>query len=163
MNPNLPAGWSRMNRRRCELLDRKRRDGLTAREETELAGLQAYASAVMDQVFPVPTQMLDELEALAERLEQEDAQRTSEDLQEKYLPPVATLINKTVDEYSRENNLAIVFDPRTEPSNIVFVHVASDITAEIIRRMNAAYAKDPKLIAPSAAAASPAAPPKPTN
>lgn len=90
---------------------------------------------------------------------QEDAQRASDDLQAKYLPPVASLINKTVDEYARETNLAIVFDQTTDPNNILFVALASDITTEIIRRMNAAYAKDPKLIAPPAAAAAPAAAP----
>ena len=96
---------------------------------------------------------------------QEDAQRTSDEFQEKFLPPVAALINRIVDEYSKENNLAIVFDQTTDPSNIIFVNIASDITTEIIRRMNTAYAKDPKLTAPAAAAAAaaPAAAPKTNN
>jgi hypothetical protein len=63
-----------------------------------------------------------------------------------------------VDEYAKENNLAIVLDPTTQDTNIVFAARNSDITTEIIRRVDAAYAKDPKIIAPGAAA--PAAPPK---
>src|SRR5262245_753738 len=68
---------------------------------------------------------------------QQDAQRASDDLQQKLLPPVADLVRKTVDDYARENDLALVIDPTTEPSNVVFAHKLSDITTEIIRRMNA--------------------------
>ncbi len=88
----------------------------------------------------------------------EDGQRLSDDLQQKFLPPVVELIKKMVDEYAKENDLAIVVDPTTEGTNIVFAHRNSDITTEIIRRADAAYAKDPKIIAPGTAA--PAAPPK---
>ena len=89
---------------------------------------------------------------------QEDGQRLSDDLQQRFLPPVADLIKKMVDEYAKENDLAIVLDPTTEGTNIVFAARASDITTEIIRRANAAFAKDPKIIAPSAAT-----PAKPAN
>ena len=92
----------------------------------------------------------------AKRL-QEDGQRLSEELQSRHLPPVAELIRKMVDEYSKENNLAIVIDPTTEGGNIVFAAKTSDITLEVIRRANAAYSKDPKITAPGTA---PAAPPK---
>jgi len=88
---------------------------------------------------------------------QEDAQRMSDDLKQRLLPPVADLVNRMVAEYAKENNLAVVFDPSVDPSNIVFANKAADITAEIMRRMNAEYAKDPNLKAPAA----PAAPAKP--
>jgi outer membrane protein len=88
---------------------------------------------------------------------QEDAQRMSDDLKQKLLPPVADLVNRMVAEYAKENNLAVVFDPSVDPSNIVFANKAADITAEIMRRMNAEYAKNPNLKAPAA----PAAPAKP--
>jgi outer membrane protein len=88
----------------------------------------------------------------------EDGQRLSDELQQRHLPPVVELIKKMVDEYAKENNLAIVLDPTTQDTNIVFAARNSDITTEIIRRVDAAYAKDPKIIAPGAAA--PAAPPK---
>jgi outer membrane protein len=92
---------------------------------------------------------------------QEDGQRLSEDLQNKHLPPVVDLIKKMIDEYAKENDLAVVLDPTTDGTNIVFAARASDITTEIIRRANAAYAKDPKIIAPSTA--SPQPPAKPAN
>jgi Skp family chaperone for outer membrane proteins len=83
---------------------------------------------------------------------QEDAQRLSQDLQQKHLQGVAALANKIVEEYAKENDLAIVIDPSTEQSNIIFAAKTSDITNEVIRRMNAAYSKDPKVVAPAAAA-----------
>jgi Skp family chaperone for outer membrane proteins len=93
---------------------------------------------------------------------QQDAQRTSDDLQQRLLPPVAELVKRTVEAYAKENNLAVVVDPTTEPSNIVYRSPASDITAEIMRRMNAEYAKNPKLTAPASAPEKPPpAPPKP--
>lgn len=94
---------------------------------------------------------------------QQDAQRTSDDLQQRLLPPVADMVRKHVDAYAKENNLAVVIDPTTEPSNVVFANKASDITAEIMRLMNAEYQKNPKSAAPAAAApaTSPAVPPAP--
>jgi outer membrane protein len=93
----------------------------------------------------------------AKRL-QEDGQRVSEELQTRYLPPVAELVRKMVDEYAKENNLAVVIDPTTDGGGIVFAAKTADITTEVVRRVNAAYAKDPKITAPGTAA--PAAPPK---
>jgi Skp family chaperone for outer membrane proteins len=89
---------------------------------------------------------------------QEDAQRMSQDLQGKHLQPVALLVNKMVEEYAKENDLAVVIDPATDQSNVIFASKTSDITNEVIRRMNAAYAKDPKVTAPNTSAPAPAAP-----
>ena len=98
--------------------------------------------------------------ARAVKLLQEDAQAQSEALQEQHFPSVRMLFDRIVDEYAKENNLAIVIDPSVDPSNIIFAAKANDITAEVMRRMNAAFAKDPKLTAPAAAAPAPAAPAK---
>jgi outer membrane protein len=92
---------------------------------------------------------------------QETAQRKSDDLKQKLLQPIAGLANRIIETYAKANNLAIVFDPNTEGSNIVFANKASDITSEIIRGMNEEFAKDPKLTAP--AAGTPAAPAKPAG
>jgi outer membrane protein len=92
---------------------------------------------------------------------QETAQRKSDELKQKLLSPIALLANRVIDQYARANNLAIVFDPSTEQSNIVFANKASDITSEVIRGMNEEFAKDPKLTAPAASA--PAAPAKPVQ
>jgi len=88
---------------------------------------------------------------------QEDAQRMSEDLKQKLLPPVAELVNRMVAEYAKENNLAAIFDPSVDPSNIVYANKAADITAEIMRRMNAETAKNPNSKVPAV----PATPAKP--
>ncbi len=89
---------------------------------------------------------------------QETAQRRSDELKQKLLQPIAMLANKVIDQYARTNNLAIVFDPTTQDSNIVFANKASDITSEVIRGMNEEFAKDPKLAAPASAPAAPAKP-----
>jgi hypothetical protein len=50
-----PAAWSaEMNRRRCELIDRKYAHGLTAEEAAELARLQAAMHRYVDTVAPLP-------------------------------------------------------------------------------------------------------------
>ena len=68
------------------------------------------------------------------------------------------MVNKIVAKYAEANNLAVVFDPNTEPTNIVFANKAADITTEIMRAMNEEYAKDPKLAAPANAPAGKARP-----
>ena len=92
---------------------------------------------------------------------QENAQRRSDELKQRLLQPIAMLANRVIEKYASANNLAIVFDPTTEQSNIVFANKASDITSEVIRGMNEEFAKDPKLAAPAASA--PAAPAKPVQ
>jgi Skp family chaperone for outer membrane proteins len=89
---------------------------------------------------------------------QEDTQRHDQEVKDKFLQPIAGMVNKAIDEYAKSHDLALVLDPTTEPSNIVYATPAMDITNEIIRMVNAAYAKDPKLAQPSAtpAAAAPA-------
>lgn len=91
---------------------------------------------------------------------QEDATRLSDELKDKLLPPIAKMVNTAVDEYAKANCLAVVWDPTTEPSNIVYANTALDITSEIMRSVNAAYLKDPKLADPMVASPVPAAPPK---
>jgi outer membrane protein len=93
---------------------------------------------------------------------QEDAQQKSNDLRQKLLGPIAQLVNRVVDQYAKANNLAVVFDPNTQPTNIIFASKAADITAEIMRMMNEEFAKNPKLTAPAASNA-PAASAKPNN
>ena len=68
----LADTWELSNRRRCFLIDKKFQGGLTQAEEVELDELQAEFASYLDVVRPLPTQMLDELESLAEQLEAED-------------------------------------------------------------------------------------------
>jgi len=88
---------------------------------------------------------------------QEDAQRLSQELQDKLLPPVAKMEQEALDKYSKDNCLAVVFDPTQEPTNIVYASMAMDITSEIMRMINAEFAKNPAAAKP---AATPATPPK---
>jgi hypothetical protein len=46
--------YEEMNRRRCELIDRKYAHGLTAEEADELAQLQAAMHRYIDAVAPLP-------------------------------------------------------------------------------------------------------------
>jgi hypothetical protein len=66
-----PDPWEETNRRRCFLLDKKFHSphGLSASEEEELRRLQGDFEAHLDSIRPLPNQLLDELEALAEQLE----------------------------------------------------------------------------------------------
>ena len=56
--------WSRTNRRRGELIDKKIRGILSGSERIELDRLQAYADYHIQKVAPRPTHVLDELENL---------------------------------------------------------------------------------------------------
>jgi hypothetical protein len=58
------ADWSRTNRRRGVLIDRKIKGTLSDSERTELDRLQAYADYHIQKVAPRPTHVLDELEDL---------------------------------------------------------------------------------------------------
>jgi Skp family chaperone for outer membrane proteins len=89
---------------------------------------------------------------------QEDTQRHDQELKDKYLQPIAGMVNEAIADYSKSHELALVLDPTTEPSNIVYAAPAMDITTEVMRMVNAAYAKDPKKAQPAAVPAAPAAP-----
>lgn len=56
--------WSKTNRRRGKLIDKKVAGTLTANEKTELNGLQAYAEFYLDRETPLPTAELEKLEDL---------------------------------------------------------------------------------------------------
>jgi hypothetical protein len=66
--------WEINNRRRVFLIDKKFQAGLSPKEEAELHELQADFESYLDRARPLPEQMLDELEALAEQLEAENKQ-----------------------------------------------------------------------------------------
>jgi hypothetical protein len=56
--------WSKTNRRRGELIQKRIKGTLSGAEHTELDGLQAYAGYHIHKVAPRPTRVLDELEDL---------------------------------------------------------------------------------------------------
>jgi hypothetical protein len=63
-----------ISRRRLFLINKKFHtlEGLSGAEEDELRRLQADFESYLDSIRPLPTQVLEELEALAEQLEAED-------------------------------------------------------------------------------------------
>jgi Skp family chaperone for outer membrane proteins len=128
----------------------------------EAEAIQEKLKAAKTDAERAPLNRELESKARAVKLLQEDAQVLSEDLQEQYFEPIGLLVRKIVEEYARDSNLAIVMDPSTEPSNIIFANKLNEITSEITRRVNAAYAKDPKIVAPTTPAPAPAAPPAKT-
>lgn len=130
----------------------------------EVQDLQAKLQAAKTDAEKAPISKDIESKTLEGQRMTQDAQRKSDELQQIHLQPVGILANKMIEDYSKENDIAIVVDPATQQSNIIFAAKTSDITNEIIRRMNTAYAKDPKITAPGTAAAAlpavPAAAPK---
>jgi hypothetical protein len=59
---DLERDWSVTNRERGRLIDKSIAGTLSADEQTRLDALQAYADYHLDQVAPLPTHILDELE-----------------------------------------------------------------------------------------------------
>jgi Skp family chaperone for outer membrane proteins len=87
----------------------------------------------------------------------EDAERLSESLKQSLLPPIGRMVEKAVADWAKaQTGVALVLDPSSEPTNVVYANQASEITNEVIRAVDAAYEKDPKLAAPQAAPAAPA-------
>jgi hypothetical protein len=70
----LADPWELRNQRRLFLINKKFHSpaGLCAAEEEELRQLQADFESYLDSARPLPNQVLDEVEALAEQLEAED-------------------------------------------------------------------------------------------
>jgi outer membrane protein len=125
--------------------------------EKEMTDLQKRITEAKTEADKEPfRRQVDDKNVEAKRI-QEDAQRKSEDLRQKLLSPIAMLVNKVVEQYGKANNVAVIFDPNTDPTNIIFANKANDITAEIMRIMNEEFAKDPKIVAPAASV--PSAPP----
>ncbi len=62
-------GWAMKNNRRLFLIDKKYSAGLGEGEAAELALLQEEMSQRVDAVAPLPLETLEQLEALADRLE----------------------------------------------------------------------------------------------
>jgi Skp family chaperone for outer membrane proteins len=87
----------------------------------------------------------------------EDAERLSEGLKQSMLPPIGRMVEKAVADWAKANTgVALVLDPTSDPTNVVYADASTDITNEVMRAVNEAYAKDPKLAAPQAVPTAPA-------
>jgi hypothetical protein len=67
--------WSRMNRRRAELIFKKNRRHLNDAERSELERLQALSRSRMQLAFPGPTLIDERLETIEEHLRSDGAEK----------------------------------------------------------------------------------------
>ena len=82
-----------------------------------------------------------ELQKLQRELQgmQEDAQQEQQDMTEKLQAEFQTKLNPIIDQVATEKNLHVVFDAVN--GGMVWAHTGLDITAEVIKRFDAAAAK----------------------
>lgn len=67
--PSPTVIFERKNQRRLQLLEMEFAGVLSQADKAELAHLERDTAGIMNYLHPLPTTMLDELEALASRLE----------------------------------------------------------------------------------------------
>jgi outer membrane protein len=74
----------------------------------------------------------------------EDAQKTMGDRQNELFGPVAQRAKAVLDAYAKEMGYSIVFDTSNQQNNnIIYSDDVAEITTEIIRRIDADFAKTP--------------------
>src|SRR5213592_2996665 len=111
--------------------------------------LQTQAQVLTDTVKGDLNRQIDKLNTELQRMN-DDAQKDLGDLQQQLFRPIMEQTQKVLQAYAAENGFAVVFDVSSQANSIIYVQDVADITAEIIRRVDANVAKAP--------AAAPAAP-----
>jgi Skp family chaperone for outer membrane proteins len=71
----------------------------------------------------------------------EDAQKELGDLQQKLFRPIAERTQKVLQAYASETGFGVVFDISGQTNSIIYYQDVSDITTEIIRRVDAEAGK----------------------
>ena len=114
--------------------------------------LRTQANALSDAAKANLSRDVDRMTTELKR-KNDDAQKELQEMQQNLLRPIAERLQKVLKAYASEMGYSVVFDAMT----VVWAAPASDITTEIIRRIDADVAATP---APAAApkAAAPAAP-----
>ena len=87
-------------------------------------------------------------------------------LRDELLRPIAQVATQILNGMAAEQGYTLVIDSSNPENNIVFVNPKNDITAELVKRINAATPKEPPKPATAAPATpkpapAPATPPKP--
>jgi Skp family chaperone for outer membrane proteins len=113
--------------------------------QTKDAALSAQAKADMSK-------QIDDKQVQLTRMN-EDAQKQFPEMQRQLLGPIADRAQKVIKSYADEVGLAMVFDVSSQNNDILYFPDVSDITTEVIRRIDADVAKTPITAAPSAPAA----------
>ena len=96
----------------------------------------------------------------------EDAQKEMQALRDELLRPIAQVATQILNAMAAEQGYTLVIDSSNPENNLVFVNPKNDITAELVKRINAATPKEPPKPATAAPATpkpapAPATPPKP--
>ena len=96
----------------------------------------------------------------------EDAQKEMQALRDELLRPIAQVATQILNGMAAEQGYTLVIDSSNPENNLVFVNPKNDITAELVKRINAATPKEPPKPATAGPATpkpapAPATPPKP--
>jgi outer membrane protein len=121
--------------------------------------LRTQANALTDDAKANLTRDIDRMTTDLQR-KNDDAQKELQEMQQNLLRPIAERLQKVLEAYASEMGYSAVLDAMT----VVWAAPASDITTEIIRRIDADVAANAAPATPKAAAPpAPAAAPKPAT
>jgi len=136
---------------------------------TDMSKLQGEFQALQESVEKMETQLRTGDKALSDTVKanltkqidaanielnrkNEDAQKNMGDRQNELFGPVAQRAKIVLDAYAKEMGYSIVFDTSNQQNNnIIYSDDVAEITTEIIRRIDADFAKTPAAKAPPAA------------
>src|SRR3989442_8659098 len=118
--------------------------------------LQTQAQVLTDTVKADLNRQIDKLNTELQRMN-DDAQKDLGDLQQQLFRPIMEQTQKVLQANSVENGFAVVFDVSSQANSIIYADNVSDITTEIIRRVDATVAKAPA-VAPATRAPAPGTP-----
>jgi outer membrane protein len=91
----------------------------------------------------------------------EDAQKDLQTLRDDLLRPIAERATVLLNKMAVEGEYTLIVDVSNPMTNVVFVNPKYDLTAELIKRIDAETAKDPAAAAPPKPPATPARPATP--
>jgi len=123
--------------------------------------LQTQGQALSDTTKADLSRQIDRLNTDLQRMN-DDAQKELGDFQQQLFRPIMEQTQKVLQAYSNENGFSVVFDVSSQANSIIYADNVSDITTEIIRRVDATVAKGPAASATPATRA-PAPAPKPAE
>ena len=128
---------------------------------SDMAKLQGEFQALQESVEKMETQLRTGANALSDTAKadltrkidaanvelnrkNEDAQKTMGDRQNELFGPVAQRAKVVLDTYAKEMAYSVVFDTSNQQNNnIIYFQDVAEITTEIIRRIDADFAKTP--------------------
>jgi outer membrane protein len=118
--------------------------------------LRTQSNALSDDAKATLSRDIDRMTTELQR-KNDDAQKELQELQQSLLRPIAERLQRVLEAYASEMGYSAVLDAMT----VVWAAPASDITTEIIRRIDADVAGSPAAAAPKPAAPAPAPPAAP--